>query len=75
MGDPYKGRVAGHSLAHGAMPVYRKYPDHAMCECGANSPLFRTVEERRAWHRQHKADVIDAQAANGTDERGREVHL
>lgn len=75
MGDPYKGKVAGHALVYGWRGVYRQYPDIARCECGVESPFFDTVAQRREWHRQHKADKIDDFVANGIDDRGREVHL
>ena len=75
MGDPYKGKVAGHALKHGSRGVLRNYPDEALCECGARSEPLRTVAERKAWHQQHKADKIDDFIARGSDDRGREVHL
>lgn len=75
MGDPYKGRVAGHILIYGRAGVFRCYPDEAVCECGARSAPLKTVAQRIAWHQQHKADKIDDFVARGSDDRGREVHL
>jgi hypothetical protein len=75
MGDPYKGRIAGHIMTHGRVGVFRGYPDEARCECGAHSEPLKTVEQRIAWHQQHKADMVDKFVANGVDDRGREVHL
>lgn len=75
MGDPYKGKVAGHALKHGNRGVFRCYPDEAMCECGARSEPLKTVAQRIAWHQQHKSDMIDKFVSNGIDDRGREVHL
>jgi hypothetical protein len=80
MGDPYKGKVAGHALASGAIsgapwPLRGKWPQIAQCECGAESEMLDSIEKRRAWHRQHKGDKLDDFVANGCDDRGREVHL
>jgi hypothetical protein len=75
MGDPYKGKIAGHILVHGRYGVFGGYPDEALCECGARSDPLKTCEERIAWHRQHKGDKLDDFVANGCDDRGREVHL
>lgn len=75
MGDPYKGKIAGHALIHGSRGVFRQYPDKALCGCRAESEPLKTVAERRAWHQQHKADMVDKFLSNGVDERGREVHL
>jgi hypothetical protein len=75
MGDPYKGKLAGHALVRGARAIYRSYPDSALCECGAESEPLKFAYQRVEWHRQHKADKIDDFVANGVDDRGREVHL
>jgi len=80
MGDPYKGKVAGHALmlggrSHAEFPYRKDLPRPAVCECGAKSKLLKTIQERKEWHRQHKADKIDDFVANGIDDRGREVHL
>lgn len=80
MGDPYKGKVAGHSLQSGGQAV-GIYPGRAaiavpaICECGAQSMPIVTMAKRRAWHRQHKGDMIDTFVSRGVDDRGREVHL
>jgi hypothetical protein len=44
-------------------------------KCGAESEVLDTIEQRRAWHRQHKGDKLDDFVARGCDDRGREVHL
>jgi hypothetical protein len=81
MGDPYKGKLPGHALKWAGRCssefYYRKnQPERAICECGAESPdLPNTVEARKAWHRQHKADMIDTFVHNGMDDRGNEVYL
>ncbi len=80
MGDPYKGKVAGHALQCGGrgsaeFPFRKGLPMSGVCECGAKSEPLATVEARREWHRQHKADKIDDFVCNGVDDRGREVHL
>jgi hypothetical protein len=80
MGDPVKGKLAGHALVTGWAST-RVYPYkqggsvEAVCECGARSPRLATVEARRQWHREHKADVLDTWVSNGVDDRGNEVHL
>ena len=75
MADPIKHRLAGHALIHGGRGVMRNYPDVAICECRAESLPLATVAERRTWHQEHKADVLDTWVARGRDDRGREVHL
>jgi hypothetical protein len=80
MGDPYKGKVAGHALesggrSHAEYPYRKDIPRPAVCECGATSELLPTNEARKQWHREHKADMIDTFVARGVDDRGREVHL
>lgn len=62
MGDLYKLRLAGHALRVvrcfvDGMP-YALRRDYGRCECGAQSPtVLMTVEERRLWHQNHKADM------------------
>lgn len=75
MGDPYKMRLAGHALIHGGQGVRGQYPDIALCECRAESKELKTVKERRQWHQEHKADVLDSWVAQGCDDRGNEIHL
>jgi hypothetical protein len=75
MGDPYKGRLAGHALIYGNKGVWHSYPCEAMCACRAHSEPLRTVKERIAWHQEHKADVLDEWVACGCDDRGREILL
>lgn len=29
----------------------------ALCSCGARSPIFDSASKRKAWHRNHKAEV------------------
>lgn len=77
MGDPYKGKVAGHAMLHGRISGShgRGIPRVAQCECGARSEPLMTIAQRVAWHQQHKADKIDDFVARGSDDRWREVHL
>jgi hypothetical protein len=66
MGDPYKGRLAGHSLfgeggpdtLEGEPLLLKYYSGRGKCSCGAVSEILPSTTQRRAWHRQHKADVI-----------------
>lgn len=74
MGDPYKGKVAGHALRITRL-AGRFSPCQSMCECGASIGKLSSEKQARAWHQQHKADKIDDFVANGVDDRGREVHL
>ena len=30
----------------------------ALCSCGATSPTYPTRDQRRSWHRQHKAAIL-----------------
>ena len=74
MGDPYKSKLAGHSLLYGGRCGTNIGP--ARCSCGAQSQIsYSRVSERQAWHHQHKADKIDDFVHNGVDNRGNEVHL
>lgn len=34
-----------------------------LCSCGELSPLLPSAGRRKAWHRQHKADVIAGAAS------------
>lgn len=44
-------------------PRSRAGTGRAFCECGASSPVLANGEERRAWHNQHKVDVVEAEEA------------
>jgi hypothetical protein len=61
-------RVAGHTLAHEGAPYNSKTGQRitwhgtagrgcARCSCGAFSPVLDSGTKRRAWHREHKANV------------------
>ena len=80
MGDPYKGKLAGHSLVYGGHNYFANNPTRngvgrGHCSCGEVSDELPTTSSRQQWHRQHKADKIDDFVANGVDDKGREVHL
>ena len=75
MGDPYKGRLAGHALLReGRLEGGRKGPGVRECSCGKFC-FCMSDNDARNWHRQHKADVLDSWVANGCDDKGREIHL
>lgn len=38
----------------------------ALCSCGARSPIFESANQRKAWHRSHKAEVAVRRAAQAT---------
>lgn len=58
-------RVSGHTLrsegraftSEGKLPPYRTYLGHGKCSCGALSPELNSDGQRKAWHREHKAEV------------------
>lgn len=59
-------RLAGHGLvAEGAawvMPGQRAWigngPGLALCSCGMYSPQIKNRAQRKQWHKDHKADVL-----------------
>lgn len=69
MGDPYKGRLAGHVLLPSGPGGF------SFCSCGAKTGPVDTFKKQREWHREHKAEVIDAWVARGIDDRGRAVRM
>jgi hypothetical protein len=80
MGDPYKGRLSGHSLLFEGQPCglnfyARSGNGSGKCSCGELSPILPTNAARKRWHREHKADVLDSWVAQGCDDKGREIHL
>ena len=75
MGDPYKGRLAGHALLNeGKTAEHKNGPGNALCTCGWTMFCVSTYDRQKE-HRQHKADVLDSWVANGCDDKGREIHL
>lgn len=75
MGDPYKGRLAGHSLRIARIGNTGFSPCQSMCECGASMGKLSSGKQAREWHQKHKAEVLDSWVANGCDDKGREIHL
>lgn len=69
--DRRASRLDGHALvARGAphgkngLPTPRRRYWHgtggrgrALCTCGTTSPILSSVEERIAWHREHKDEL------------------
>ena len=76
MSEPTSARVIGHTLdSEGAASAVsdcvtcnepRNYwmrasgPGHGKCSCGAYSEHLPSRRQRKAWHRQHKGDVLGA---------------
>jgi hypothetical protein len=63
-------RIAGHALRHEGAPFDRdghliysggfissSGVGRARCECGTMSEVLQSANQRKAWHRQHKAEV------------------
>lgn len=63
-------RLSGHGLAYegnaytspGVWSRELAGPGMGLCECGTYSPVIKNRARRKAWHRDHKADI----AAGGT---------
>lgn len=74
-------RIAGHALLREGLPYddQGRYPlssqgekqqqGRAKCSCGALSPNLPSGAQRKAWHREHKAEVRE-QVVPGADESG-----
>lgn len=76
-------RVPGHTLRHEGAPhlvsetgqtvrVQRGYGGvsgygRALCSCGAMSDLLDSGGQRKAWHRQHKAQVTATPTTDRAD--------
>lgn len=69
-------RLAGHSLRSEGKPFevtpggaivrrtgYRSYWGLGLCSCGATSTQLKSNEQRKQWHRDHKAAVRAEQEA------------
>jgi hypothetical protein len=75
MGDPYKGRLAGHALRWDRTGKSSFSPVWSTCECGKSPFGLSSLKQAREWHRIHKAEMIDTFVSQGVDDRGRPVHL
>jgi hypothetical protein len=68
--------VPGHALVNGGAAyaetsVRNRYDSqgHGKCSCGERSPWLDSNAKRKAWHRQHKLDVLagDGRARVGVE--------
>jgi hypothetical protein len=61
-GAPYDAdgqRIWVHGLGHGGA-------GRGKCSCGALSPGLSSQPQRRQWHDQHKRDIAEARATDGS---------
>lgn len=49
-----KGRVAWSTIAG---------KGYGLCQCGAQSPILGSAGARKAWHRKHKAELMQQAGA------------
>jgi hypothetical protein len=72
--------VPGHGLAFEGAPFdhegnrisIRRGSGRGKCSCGLLSENLTSANARKAWHRQHKANLLAGIQEFGTDDHGRE---